>query len=121
DVLAAVEELQRLDEELDLADAARAQLQVLAAAAGRLALGPLLERAQLVDGAEAQVFAPHERLQPRERFLADAQFPRDGPRLEERETLPAGALRLVIQLQAAGAVDDRPAASLGAQIEIDAE
>src|SRR5205085_9802758 len=60
-VLASVQELQRLHEELDFADAARAELQVLLAAPSRFALRARLERPHLLDGAEIEVLAPDER------------------------------------------------------------
>src|SRR5205823_3421756 len=51
----------------------------------------------------------------------DGQIAGDGPRLEQGEPLPGGALRLVVELERALRVDDRPAAALGTEIEVDAE
>ena len=98
-VLAAVQELQGLHEELHLADPAGAQLEVLLPAPPCLALGPRLERAHLLHCAEIEVLAPDERDQPAQRLFADRQVSGDGQRLDQREPLPGRALRLVVELE----------------------
>ena len=120
-IAAAVQELQGLYEELDLADAAAAELEIDARRAGGFLLGARLELAHLVDGLEVEVLAEHERDEPAQRFLAGVQIARDRAGLEQREAFPGGALGLVIELEAADGVDDGSAAPLGPQIEVDAE
>ena len=76
-VAAAVEELQRLDEELDLADAALAELEIDAGSARGVLLGARLEPAHLVDRLEVEVLPEDERREPPQRLLAGRQ---DRPR-----------------------------------------
>src|SRR5439155_3075888 len=117
-VLAAVQELQGLHEELNLADPAGAQLEVLLPAPPCLALGPRLERAHLLHCAEIEVLAPDERDQSAQRLFADRQVSGDGQRLDQREPLPGRALRLAVELEGPQRVDDGAAAALRAQVEI---
>jgi hypothetical protein len=121
DVLAAVQELQRLDEELDLPDAARTELEVEPAPATGFPLRPRLQRPHLLHRTEVEVLAPDERREPAERLLADGEVAGDGARLEEREPFPVRSLRLVIQLERPRGVHDGAAAPFRAQVEIDAE
>jgi len=75
-VAAGVQELQRLHEELDLADAAAAQLQIHAGARARLPLRARLELPHLVHGLQVEVLAEDERRKPPQGFLAVARSPR---------------------------------------------
>src|SRR5207302_622068 len=120
-VRASVEQLERLNEELDLADAPGPELAIEPAAAACFALGAGLERAHLLDGAEIEVLAPDEGREPAQRLLADGEVASDRPRLEQVEALPRRSLGFVIQLERTGGVDDRAAPSFGPQVEIDAE
>src|SRR5207302_10763182 len=112
-IAARMEQLQRLGEELDFADAAFAQLEIDPRRARRLLLGPRLELAHFVDRLEIEILAEDEGREPLQVFFADPQIPGDGPRFEQSEALPGDALRLVIELESADGVDDRPAAPLG--------
>src|SRR5207253_2670675 len=85
------------------------------------ALGPRLERAHLLDGGEVEVLAPDERDQPAQAVFADRPVSGDGERLEQGESFPSRALRLVIDLERAQRVHDRSAAPLRTEVEIDAE
>ncbi len=120
-VAAGVQELQRLHEELDLADAAAAQLQIHAGRARGFLLRARLEQPHLVHGLQVEVLAEDERGKPPQGFLARREVARDRPRLEQREALPGCPVALVVELQAADGVDDGAAAALRPQIEIHAE
>src|SRR5262249_60761161 len=76
---AAVQKLQELDGELDVADAAAAGLDVVVAAAGAagLLLDAPLQRLDLVDLAEAQVLAVDERLDVPDEAFAELQVAGD--------------------------------------------
>src|SRR5205814_6927887 len=120
-IAAAVQELQRLYEELDLPDAAAAELEIDARRPRGFLLGARLELPHLVDGLEVEVLAEHERDEPAQRVLAGVQIACDWAGLEQREAFPGGSLGIVIELEAADGVDDGSAAPVGPQIEIDAE
>src|SRR5207302_401787 len=120
-VLAPVEQLKRLHEELHFADAAEPELQVETAPPPRLPLRTRLERADFLDRAEVEVLAPDERGQPPESLLARLQIAGHRLRLEQGEALPGRALRLVVLLERALRVDDGAAAPFGPQVEVDAE
>src|SRR5207248_11569038 len=120
-VLAAMEQLERLDEELHLANAAGAELEIEPAAPACFALGAGLERAHFLDGTEIQVLAPDERSELAQGLFADGDVAGNRTRLEQGETLPGGSLRFVIQLERPGGVRDRAASPFRPQIEIDAE
>ena len=120
-VAAPVQELERLHEELDLADAAAAELQIDPRRPRRLLLRADLELAHLVDRLQIEVLAEDERSEPSQRFLAGLQVSRDRSRFQQGEALPGGPLRLVVQLEAADGVHDRAAAALRAQVQVDAK
>src|SRR5207244_837944 len=73
--VAAVEQLQELDAELDVADAAVAGLDLSVALAGPagLLLDAALEGLDLVDLGETQIFAVDERLDGADELLAEFQ------------------------------------------------
>ena len=120
-VAAPVQELERLHEELDLADPAAAELQIDPRRPRRLLLRADLELAHLVDRLQIEVLAEDERSEPSQRFLAGLQVSRDRSRFQQGEALPGGPLRLVVQLEAADGVHDRAAAALRAQVQVDAK
>ena len=117
----AVQQLVRLRDELDVADAARADLQVeVAAGAARLLLDPLLHvldasharnvhRRGVEDGVERADDAP-----------AELEVAGHGPRLHEGGLLPGRRPRLVVGLERDARHHQRAAAALGPQVEVDA-
>src|SRR5437868_15348919 len=105
-----MQELQRLDEEFDLADAALAELEVDAGRSGGVLFRARLEPAHLVDRLEVEVFAEDERREPAQSFLTSLEIARDRPRFQQGEALPGRTLRFVVELETADGVDDRTAA-----------
>src|SRR6185436_20252140 len=95
----APDELQRLDEELGLADAARTELQVARRIRGDLRAGAADEGHHLDRDPRVHLAAPHERRQRREDLAAEGEIPRDRPRAEEGRALPGAAPRLVVALR----------------------
>src|SRR5690606_32386394 len=121
---ARVDELQRLDEELDLADAADAVLDVEArvdAAGVELDLDLLVERRDLVDDGGRGRARVDEGLQRGHQLLAQLHVAGARPRLEPRLALPRPAEALVVALDGRQRVGDGAAAALGAQPQVDAE
>ncbi len=89
-VLAAVEELEELDDELDVADAAVAGLDLDLGGAGRdrPLLDPPLQRLDLGDLGGAQVAAIDERRDRLEEGPAQVEVAGDGAALDQRLALP---------------------------------
>src|SRR5207302_6860031 len=96
--VAAVEELQKLHRELDVADAAAAGLHVAVVGPGvaGLPFDRPLQRLNLVDFAEAKILPVNERLDGLQEFAAEAYIPGDGPGLDEGLPFPGPAHRVVI-------------------------
>ncbi len=91
--VAAVEQLQELDGELDVADAAVAGLDLVVAVAGLpgLLLDAPLQRLDLVDLGDAEILAIDERLDGLQELLAQAQVAGDGADLDQRLPFPGAA------------------------------
>ncbi len=87
-LLAAVQELERGDEELDLADPALAELQVTPALGARARVDARLHGLDLAQDVEVERAPPHERLEEGEELLASPEVARRRPRLHERVPLP---------------------------------
>ena len=96
----AGDELLRLDEELDLADAATSELDVVAPyrdlAMALVGMDLALDRMDVGDRREIHVFAPDIGLQFLEERIAGPQIARDRARLDHRGALPVLAAALVI-------------------------
>ena len=97
---AAQDQLLRLDEELDLADAAAADLEIVAGdpdpAVAAMRVDLPLDRMDVADRGEVEMAAPQERPQPAEQALADRLLARDHARLDQRRALPVLAVALVV-------------------------
>ena len=115
-------ELLGLGEELDLADAAAAEFDVVARAPG-LASAPdlALDGLDIADRGEIEVFAPHERPYRAQERLARRQVPRDGPRLDHGGALPILPQTRVIAFRRRRRNGERRRRRIGAQPEIGAE
>ena len=120
--VAAVEQLQELHGELDVADAAAAGLDVALALPGvaRLALHPPLHRLDLVDLRGGQVAAVDERLQGVDQLLAQGAVAGDGAELDQRLPLPGAAEVVVVGQRAGQRPGQRAALPLGAQAQVHA-
>ena len=121
--LAAVEQLQRLHHQLDVADAARAQLHVERPVAGCRRRRPV-HRAQLADVAHhrrVDAARVDEWLQHRQQLLAERAVAGARPRAQQRLPLPGAAEGLVVALRGRERVAQRPRAPLGAQPQVDAK
>ena len=119
---AAVEQLQELDDELDVANAAVAGFdvaQVAAFAFGAL-LDAALERLDAGDIGEAEVPAIDPRLEAVEQLAAEVEVAGDGPGFDERLPLPGAAFHVVIRQRAVEAQAERAARAFGPQPQIDA-
>ena len=121
---AAEDELLRLHEELDLADAAASELDVvtgdgdLVVPAHRVDLP--LHGVHVGDRGEVEILAPDERREILEEALAEGEVAGDGPRLDQRGPLPVLANRLVVGVGGAERHRDRRRAGVGTQAVIDA-
>src|SRR5581483_9852302 len=122
-VLAAVDELLRLHEELDLADTAPAELHVgargVGAAERRIDLP--LHRLQVLDRPEVEVAPVDERHELPEQRLAERAVAADGPRLQPRRALPRLSPRLVVRERGRQRDRHRPLRAPGTQAKIDAK
>ena len=120
----AEDQLLRLHEELDLADAAAAELDVVAAHRQRLVAAHhvdlALHRVDVGDGGEIEVLAPDEGRQLREEPRACRAVSGDRPRLDEGRPLPILAERLVVVEGEVGGERDRGRAGIGPQPVVDA-
>src|SRR5580692_12845004 len=97
---AAGDELFGLHEELDLADAAATKLDIVALdrdlAMAAIGLDPALHLMDMGDGREVEIFAPDERRQFAEEFLAGGKIAGADPRLDQGRALPVLAAMFVI-------------------------
>jgi hypothetical protein len=118
--LAGVEQLQQLRHQLDVADAARAQLDVEARPLGAAAEQPP-QRQHLVHGVRPQRAREHEGLDRLEEALPQRSITCGGPRAEQGLPLPGAAEGLVVALGRRQRVADGAAAPLGPQAQIDPE
>ena len=89
---AAPDELLGLDKKFDFADAAAAQLDVVAgdrnAGAAPVGVDLALDGMDVLYGGEIKVFAPYKRFQPGQEIVAGFQVAGDGPGLDHRRPLP---------------------------------
>jgi hypothetical protein len=122
-VAAGVDELERLDEELDLTDAAVAELHVAKGLALLLhvLVDLLLHLADLGNGAEVQVLAVHEGRDAVHELPACRFVPGHGPCFEQGGPFPRLAPGLVVDLVSTQALRQRAALSFGPEPEVDAE
>src|SRR5262249_5405453 len=97
--VAAVEELQEMDGEFDVADAAVTGFDLGVADAGPagLVLDAPLDRLDLVDFGETQILAVDEGLDGAQELLAELLVPGDGPNLDERLALPRAPEGIVVR------------------------
>jgi hypothetical protein len=118
---AATRQLRELDDELDLADAARAELDVVLELAPRdLGVDHRLHRAQAVDRVEVEVAPVDEGPQRFEQPRAGDAVARDRSRLDPRVALPVATLALVVLLHRREAERDAAGAAEGPQAQVDA-
>jgi len=116
----APDELEDLGDELDLADAARAELDVVGAVtAGDLAADLRVQFAHGVDGAEVEVLAEHE---------GAGDVAQLGPALAEQHAaldpgvaFPLAALGDEVVFEHVEAAHERTGVAVGAQAHVDAE
>ena len=97
---AAEDQLLGLDEELDLADAAATDFEVVAGdpdpAVAAMRVDLPLDRMDVADRGEVEKAAPQEGAQPAQQAQADRLIARDHARLDQRRPLPVLAVALVI-------------------------
>ena len=107
----AEDQLLRLDEELDLANAAAPELDVVAghddAVVAAHGVDLALHRVDVGDRGIVEIFAPDEGREVGEEALAELEIARGRPRLDQRRALPVLAERLVIGVGAGGRERDR--------------
>ena len=119
----AEDELLRLHEKLDLADAAAAELDVVAGhddavvAAHRMDLA--LHRVNVCDGGVVEILAPDEGRELGEEALSEFEIARRGPGLDQRGPLPVLADGLVIGVGADRRQGDRRRGGIGPQAQVD--
>ncbi len=80
-----------------------------------------LDRMDVLDGGEIEIFAKDERLQALQKRLARGDVARAGPRLDHRRAFPVLAHALVVKLGRFGRERDLRRARVGAQAQIDAK
>ena len=120
---AAEDQLLCLDEEFDLADAAAAELHVVAGhddavvAADRINLA--LHCVDVGDGGVVEVLSPDERREVGEEALAEVEIARRGPRLDQRGALPVLTQCLVIGVGADRRQRHRGRGGVGPQAQVD--
>ena len=121
-LLAAVDQLEHLREQLDLADAAAALLdvEVEVAVARMFPVGPRLVARELLDRGVIQVLAIDERRDHVDEPPAEFEVAGDRPRLEEREPLERLPEALVVLRRLLQGVDERAAAAHRPQAHVDA-
>jgi len=122
-VVATVDELQELDGELDVADAAAAPfyLPVGEAPAGQFALGPGLHGPDGPQVLGAERPAPQPSLGLLQEAPAQIRVAGDGARLQQGLELPRVGPPVPIGLVGVEGSDQRPVAALGPQVDVDPE
>ena len=119
-LFAAPHELERLHEELGLADAAGPELEVAIGVRGELGARALRELDHLAGDARIDATPPDEGREHRHELVAEAEITRGGPRPEQGRALPEAAEVLVVALRGGERVHERTAPSLGSQSQIHA-
>jgi hypothetical protein len=121
----AMDELVHVREELDLADAAAAALQVVARAeclaVGIMVADPPGDRLELADRAEIERAPPHERVDRLQEIAPDRRVPSDMAGTDERGTLPGQRARLIMRDRRIHRQRDRRHLGRRAQPQIDPE
>ena len=130
-VMAAANHLQQLHGELDLADAATRELDVVGAlgpagaSLGRMLADLLVQHPQRIENTVVEITAEHERqhrgAQPLGRTAVDARARRHHAALEPGEPLPFAALHLEVFLQSAERHGGRARIAVGPQRGVHAE
>ena len=119
------DELLRLRQKFDLADAAPPELDVVSGdgdlAAAAVSVDLALDRANVLDGGEVEVSAPDEGLQPAEESGSGLDVPGHGLRLDHGGSLPILAGGRVVGLGRADGKRRRGRAGVGAEAEVGAE
>ncbi len=121
----APDQLLGLGEELDLADAAAAKLDIMAGhgdvpvAFHRMDLP--LDGMDVLDGGEIQMLAPDERPQALQEGLAGLDIAGDGPRLDHRRPFPVLTHALVIGLRRQHREGEGRGGGVGPQAQVGAE
>ena len=122
---AAGDELLGLDEELDLADAAAAELDVVAfdrdLVVAAVGVDLALHRLDVGDRRVVEIFAPDERRELRKNRLAGRDVAGAGARLDHRRALPVLADALVVIERRLDRDRDLGRGRVGPQPQIDAE
>ncbi len=122
---AAEDELLRLDEELDLADAAAPELDVVAGNDDPLVAADgvdlALHRVDVGDRRIVEILAPDERREIGEKPLAELEVARGRARLDQSGALPVLADGLVVGIGAQGRQRDRGRGGIGPQAKVDPE
>ena len=122
---AAEDELLGLDEELDLADAAAAELEVVARHRHQLVaargVNLPLHRMDVGDGGVIEILAPDERRELGEKARAEVEIAGGRPRLDHRRAFPVLAERLVISDCAGDRQRDRRRRRIGPEAKVNAE
>ena len=115
----------RLDEELDLANAAAAEFRVVARdrdiAAAAMAADLPLDRLDVANRREIQMLAPEKRADGAQERASRRRVAGDGPRLDQRRALPVLPQAGVISLRRRGRYGERRRRGVRPQAEIDAE
>ena len=118
----AADQLKDLAEELDFADAARAELDVAFQALARHLLGDhQFHGAQGLEGAEVEVAAVDERLQPTQQVFPRRPVACHRARLDPGVAFPVAPLFLVVALQGVKAHDQGAVVAEGAQAQVHPE
>ena len=119
---AAAHQLHQLHDELDLADAAGTELDVVGQLAPRdLGIDQALHLAQAVEGRVVEVAAEHEGLERLDQGRAHRAVAGHRVRLDPGVALPVAALALVVLLHRRQRQRQAPGAAEGAQAHVDAE
>ena len=120
-VLATVEKLQELDDELDIADAAVAGLDLDGGGPGRdrPLLDPPLHRLDLTDLGTAQIPPVDERGDRRQEIGAEVEVARHGATLDQRLPLPGPPRGLVVPQRRRERPRERPLVPFGAEPHVD--
>ncbi len=119
-LFAAPDELERLHEELGLADAAGAELEIARGVARELGARALRELDHLAGDAGIDAAPPDERREHGEELLAEIEIAGRRAGAQERGSFPEATEVFVVALGRGERVHERPAPPLGAEAEIHA-
>src|SRR4030095_12881585 len=121
--VAAVEQLQRLCEKLDLANTAIAQFDItfLSFAREQLVLDSCLHVPQLIDGCVVEIAAINKRLDLLQEVRAERLVAGHGTRFYQRRSLPTLAPGFVVEHCRAHRLHERAVGTKGAKAQIDTQ